>query len=228
MKNKKRIGIVYKVENKITKEIYVGITTDSVEIRIKDHLDKAKRGDGHKFQNAIATYGADAFNWEQVDTANSINELAEKEKQYIIKFNSKENGYNIDSGGGFKKEVYKYDKEGKLVQKFECLEDAAKTVGATKQSISSACLSVNKLYKSFYWSYKLQEPFIPGTDKRLKKVYQYTLYGVLVNDFKSVAEASRKTGASKTSIAKVCRGEFSKSNGYRWSYDRLKTDGDEV
>lgn len=218
MKNKDEVGIIYKVENKVTHEIYIGVTTKSVEIRIKDHIDKAKRGEGHKFQEAVATYGADAFQWEQVDTAKSINELAAKEKQYIIKFNSKEEGYNVDGGGGFKKNVFKYDKKGCLVEKFECLEDAAKTVGASKQSISGACLSVNKLYKGFYWSYKLQEPFIPGTDKRLKKVYQYTLDGVLANEFKSVAEASRKTGASKTSIAKVCRGEYSKSNGFIWRY----------
>jgi len=227
MKNKNEVGIIYKVENSVTHEIYIGATTSSIEIRIKDHFDKASRNDGYKFQNAIATYGADAFNWEQIDTANSINELAEKEKQFIIKFNSKEEGYNVDGGGGFKKEVFKYGTNGSLVEKFECLEDAAKTVGATKQRISRACL-VKKLYKGFYWSYKLQEPFIPGTDKRLKKVYQYTLGGVLVDEFKSVAEASRKTGASKTSIAKVCRGEYSKSNGYIWSYNKLKTGGDEV
>jgi hypothetical protein len=228
MKNKNEIGFIYKVENTVTHEIYIGATTTSIEIRIKDHFDKANRKDGHKFQEAIATYGPDAFHWEQVDTANSINELAEKEKQYVVKYNSKEKGYNIDSGGGFKKDVFKYNKKGNLVTKFDCLEAAAKTVGATKQSISSACLSVNKLYKGFYWSYKLQEPFIPGTDKRLKKVFQYTLKGEFVNEFNSVAEASRKTGVSKTSIAKVCRREYSKSNGFVWSYCRLKTGGDEI
>lgn len=216
--NKKNIGIIYKVENSITHEIYIGATTKSIEIRIKDHFDKAKRGDGHYFQEAIATYGPDAFKWEQVDTANSINELAEKEKQYVNKFKSKEKGYNIDGGGGFKKKIFKYAKSGKLVEQFECLEDAAKTVGATKQSISSACLSVNKIYKGFYWSYKLQEPFIPGTDNRLKKVFQFTLEGRLVAEFKSVAEASRKTGLSKTCIARVCRREREKSGGFIWRY----------
>jgi len=225
MKNKESVGIIYKVENIITREIYIGSTTDSVEIRIKDHFSKAKRGDGHKFQEAIATYGPEAFTWEQVDTANSINELAEKEKQYVIKFNSKENGYNIDAGGGFKKKVYKYDKSGKLIEQFNCLEDAAKTVNATKQSISSACLGKSKLYKGFYWSY--QEPFEPGLDRRKKKVFQYTLEGNLVAEYKSVADASRKTGASKTSIAKVCRGEYSKSNGYIWRYNP-KCDENEV
>jgi len=218
MKNKKGNGIVYKVENTITKEIYVGVTTGSIEIRIKDHLDKAKRGDGHKFQEAIATYGADAFQWEQVDTANSINELAAKEKQYIIKYNSKENGYNIDAGGGFKKQLYKYDRDGKLIQKFECLEDAAKTVNVAKQSISGACLGVNKLYKGFYWSYTFQEPFVPGRDKRLKTVCQFTVDGIFIQKFKSVAEASRITNLSKTCIARVCRGEREKSGGFTWQY----------
>ena len=218
MKNKESVGIIYKVENTITREIYIGATTDSVEIRIKDHFDKAKRGNGHKFQEAIATYGPEAFNWEQVDTANSINELAEKEKQYVIKFNSKENGYNIDAGGGFKKTVYKYDKSGILIEQFECLEDAAKSVNATKQSISSACLGVNKIYKGYYWSYHYQEPFEPGIDRRKKKVLQYTLDGKLIAEFNSVAEASKITGLSKTCIARVCRKEREKSGGFTWRY----------
>jgi len=216
MKNKKGNGIVYKVENTITKEIYVGVTTGSIEIRIKDHLDKAKRGDGHKFQEAIATYGADAFQWEQVDTANSINELAAKEKQYIIKYNSKENGYNIDAGGGFKKDVYKYDRDGKLVQKFECLEDAAKTVNATKQMISRACLNVNNSYGSYFWSY--QSPYKSKVDKRNKTVLQLELNGVIVNKYKSVAMASKNTSINKTSIGKVCRNERRSAGGYLWAY----------
>ena len=113
------------------------------------------------------------------------------------------------------------------MEKFECLEDAAKTVGASKQSISGACLSVNKLYKGYYWSYIFKEPFILGIDKRLKVVYQFTLDGEFIQEFKSVAEASRKTGASKTSIAKVCRGEYSNSNGYMWRYNS-KSDENEV
>jgi group I intron endonuclease len=102
-------GIVYAVTNKETKMVYVGLTTKSLEERKKDHNKKSKKGKSYAFQNAIATYGPEAFKWEKVDTANTIDELAEKEKAYILKYNSKEDGYNQSEGGEIQKSVYRYD-----------------------------------------------------------------------------------------------------------------------
>ena len=138
-------NIIYKVTNKETEEVYVGVTTKSIDDRKKDHLKKSKKGKSYAFQNAIATYGADAFKWEQIDTAVSTNELAKKEKEYILEYNSKEQGYNSDSGGGIQKTVYQYDMlTGVLVNKYSNLTEASATVGLNKQDLSSICLSVNK------------------------------------------------------------------------------------
>src|SRR5690606_3503241 len=107
--------IIYKVKCEITGELYVGATTDSLRKRKLDHEERAKRGEFNKFHEAISTYGVEAFNWEQIDTASSNDELAQKEKQYVLEFNSKKDGYNSDSGGGFKKTVYQYQlKDGSL------------------------------------------------------------------------------------------------------------------
>src|SRR5690606_36495363 len=106
-----------------------------------DHQERAKRGEFNKFHEAISTYGAEAFNWDQIDTANSKDELAQKEKQYVLEYNSKKDGYNSDSGGGFKKTVYQYQlKDGSLVNKYSNLSEAGKAINTTKQHISSACL----------------------------------------------------------------------------------------
>ena len=107
-KNKKLAGIVYTVKCVITGKFYVGATTDSLHHRKLDHQERANRGENHPFAQAIATYGEDAFHWEQTDTANSTDELARKEKEYIAKLDSKNNGYNADSGGGIKKTVYQW------------------------------------------------------------------------------------------------------------------------
>lgn len=219
MDKKSKIGYVYKATDKVTGKIYIGATTKSLESRIQDHIDKAKRAVGYIFQNAIATYGKEAFDWEQIDTASSIDELAEKEKRYISEYNSKLNGYNIDEGGGFKKSVYKYDINGKLIAKFECLDEAAETVNSTKQHISRACLNVNHLYKGFYWSYQLKEPFLPIDDKRRKKVFQFDVNGNFINSFNSIATASSVTKINRTSIAKVCRNERNTAGGFLWKYD---------
>ena len=101
-------GLIYKVQNEITGQIYIGATTYELKQRKLDHLERAVRGDKGYFQEAIGTYGPEAFSWETIDTANNTDELAQKEKHYIYLYNSKEEGYNKDEGGGFQKTVYQY------------------------------------------------------------------------------------------------------------------------
>lgn len=219
MMNKIEEYYIYKAENEKNNLIYVGSTTRSVEERKKDHIQKANKATGHQFHEAIATYGQEAFTWEQIDTASSMDELAKKEKEYILEYNSKEDGYNTDAGGGFKKTVYKYDLDaGELVAVFETLTEAALTVNSIKQSISRACLNVNNTYRGFYWSYDLVTKFTPNKDKRRKEVAQFAFDGTLIDKFKSVTEASKQTGINKSSIAKCCRGLQKSSGDYIWKY----------
>ena len=220
MSSKSKPSIIYSVKNEVTGEFYIGATTNSIEQRKLDHQERANRGEFNKFHEAISTYGAEAFTWEQVDTANSTDELAQKEKAYILQYDSKESGYNTDSGGGFKKTVYQYDiASGKLVGQYECLEEAGKEVNVTKQHISRACLSVNNLYEGFYWSYEYKEPFMPQKDARKKEVLKCSMDGTVLAKYNSVSEASRDNNLSKTSISRVCRGERESSGGYIWKYN---------
>jgi len=212
--------VVYKVTNKETEEVYVGITTKSVEERKKDHLKKSKKGKSYAFQNAIATYGADAFKWEQIYIAVTTDELAKKEKEYIVKYNSKEKGYNQSVGGEVQKTVYQYDiVTGELVNKYISLTNAGAVIGLNKQSLSKVCLSANKISKGFYWTYDCVEKFIPLNDRRKKKVMQISLEGDFIREFISVSEASKQTGFNKSCIAKVCRGVRKSSGGYFWKFN---------
>ena len=218
-KNKNNTYIVYKAENLENGEVYIGVTSKSIEDRKQDHLQKMEKEDANKFHQAICTYGVEAFKWEQVDTANSIDELAQKEKAYIFEYNAKQEGYNTDSGGGFKKTVYQYNIDnGSLAGSYNSLEEAGKVVGTTKQHISRACLSVNKTYNGFYWSYEYKVPFVPEKDVRKKKVIYYNFKDETIEEFQSVAEASRATGVSKSCIARFCRGERKPPLDYEWEY----------
>jgi len=211
--------IIYKAVNTENNMVYIGATTSSINQRKLDHTKKANRGEEGKFYDAISTYNAKAFIWEQIDTASSIDELAQKEKQYILEYNAKENGYNSDEGGGFQKTVYQYNLDGSLINCYCCLQDAGNAVNAMKQDISRASLSVNKLFKGFYWSYNFTEPFRPDEDIRKKGVLQYSLEGYMLAKYVSVAEASRQIGLSKTCISRVCRGERANSGGFIWRYE---------
>lgn len=213
------VGLIYKAVNKETQEVYIGATTKSLESRIVDHIDKASRKEGSHFQNAIATYGADAFEWVEIDTANDINELAQKEKGYILKYNSIEKGYNSDSGGGFKKIIYQFDLIGNKVAQYDCLESASSVTNVTKKRISNACLSNTHLLSDSYWSYKSAFTIGESKDHRKKQVFKYDLNGNFVAKYKSVADASRSTGLSKTSISRASRGEREQAGGYIWKYN---------
>jgi len=214
----KNSGIIYKVTHKESGESYIGATTKTMEQRKEDHLQKADKGSGGQFQEAIATLGPEAFAWTEICTANSIDELAQKEKEYIIQYDSKNKGYNSDAGGGMQKTVFQYStKDGSLVNTYDSLKSAADAVGVYKSSISSACLGVIKTCKGYHWSYFHPVPMILK-DGRKKGVIQMDLKGVHKAEYESVAEASRKTGLSPTCIKRCCRGERDKSGGYRWRY----------
>ena len=213
----KKKHLVYKVTNQETGKAYIGVTTRTMEERKADHIKKASNGMGSYFQSAIATFGPAAFQFEQIDTATSSNELAEKEKKYILQYDSKENGYNSDSGGGFKKTVYQFDLDGNLVASFDGLKEIESTLGHDKRRISNASITAT-VWKGSYWSYSQNNTFKPTMDSRKKKVFQYSLDGEILAQYNSVAEASRETGISKTCISRCCRNEREQSGGFIWNY----------
>lgn len=52
-----------------------------------------------------------------------------------------------------------------------------------------------------------------------KKVYQYSLNGIPLNEFNSAKEAAAKVGCvSVDMIGRACRGQAKTAGGYKWSY----------
>lgn len=209
-------GIIYKATNVATGEVYIGATTISLHERINDHYNKATKNCGHKFQNAIREYGFESFIWEQIDTGINTDELALKEKYYIQKFDSFNNGYNSDRGGGFKKTIYQYNLTGELESTFQSLEEASKSSSISEESISHACVGDRKTSNGFYWTYT--STFNLKEDIRKKKVVQYDFEGKTLNVFDSIIEASKQTEINKSSIAKCCRGERKKAGNFIWKF----------
>lgn len=100
---------IYKIENTINNKVYIGQTINKPEYRWKEHQRISKNTDNPDFSyihSAIRKYGADNFNFQVIDKANSKEELDAKEKQYISCLNTLvPNGYNISSGGQFTKVI---------------------------------------------------------------------------------------------------------------------------
>jgi group I intron endonuclease len=94
-------GFIYKIKNIINNKIYIGQTTRKLNKRIYEYKAAFKYGSFYNqhLLNAYNKYGWDCFEFSVIDTAETIDELNNKEIGYIqeYKSNQKEFGYNIES-----------------------------------------------------------------------------------------------------------------------------------
>lgn len=92
------IGI-YKITNIINGKSYIGLSTH-VEDRWEYHQNPYNwnREKNKLFYQAIKKYGIDNFQFEVLEEC-SADELSEKEKFYVEKYDTYYNGYNMTTGG---------------------------------------------------------------------------------------------------------------------------------
>lgn len=98
--------IIYKITNIVNGKIYIGQTTKTAEERLRKHIVEARcEANGTRpnnyFHNAINKYGEENFVIEIIDSAETLDELFEKEDLWIERLNStnKDIGYNLMTGG---------------------------------------------------------------------------------------------------------------------------------
>ena len=86
---------IYKITNIQNNKVYIGQTIRPVKDRFNRHINDALNNiiDTH-FARAIRKYGKENFQIEIIDTAQSQNELNEKERYWIQYYNSVKEGYN--------------------------------------------------------------------------------------------------------------------------------------
>ena len=95
-----KIFYIYKITCLVNNKIYIGQTQKTIQTRFKRHINDALSGRlNTKLANAIRKYGKDNFSICEIDTADTKNELDQKEIKYIKKYNSISNGYNQTIGG---------------------------------------------------------------------------------------------------------------------------------
>lgn len=178
---KQYYGIIYKIENIITHETYIGQTThprgfngrydfkgNGIERVYKKLLGNEIRGERHNqhLRRSIKKFGFDAFKVTEVfDVAETLDELNEKESYYISLFDSYKNGYNQSFGGdsmsGYNrpagrdcpnsKRVCQIGLDGKLIKIWDCATDASDELSVDQASISMVCNGKRKTAGGFVW-----------------------------------------------------------------------------
>jgi len=96
--------IIYKATNLVNNKIYIGQTKNEIEKRIKGHIkDSKSQKTNTPFLLSIKKHGIDNFLFEEIDRADTFDELDEKEIYWINFYNATDNeiGYNLLGGGQF-------------------------------------------------------------------------------------------------------------------------------
>ena len=87
--------LIYQITNIQNNKVYIGQTIRLIEQRFHRHRSDALNNilDTH-FARAIRKYGKDSFIIEEIDNAQTQDELNQKEQYWIRYYNSVEDGYN--------------------------------------------------------------------------------------------------------------------------------------
>ena len=94
---------IYKFTHIESNRCYIGQTIQDPNQRRMEHIcDSKHTPKTYHFHNALKKYGVDAFTFEIIANAASLDELNTLEEKYIEEFNSIKNGFNIRNGGGNK------------------------------------------------------------------------------------------------------------------------------
>jgi len=120
-------GIVYIIQNKINKKIYIGASLGGLVNRWKWHTEKSvlKKKKKGSIAEAIYKFGKNNFTKRILKRLKNISDLSKFERRYIKKFNSMSPiGYNLSTGGiGYGNLGRKVKIQGK---KFKTIKDAAR------------------------------------------------------------------------------------------------------
>ena len=161
---KEYYGIIYKIENKITHEIYIGQTSnpkgfdgrysfsgqgvERVYAYLKGNKDRHERHNQH-LRRSIEKYGFDAFEVDKMfDVALTQEGLNEKEAYYIAKFDCFKHGYNQTYGGDNfpsgeecknSKRVCQIGLDGQFIKLWNSATEASNTLGICAATISQVC-----------------------------------------------------------------------------------------
>ena len=185
-KNNLFSGYVYMIYNDINNKVYIGETIQKLDKRFKQHM-----VDSHNlnhrcynchFYRAIRKYGIDHFFVRELEMITGTNknevkhQIQELEKEYIIKYNSFESGYNSDSGGRGGKVV---SDETKKLQSLRKLRDPnlKERMDYARQFTNSA---------------------------KQVDMYDYNS-GEVIETFDSISAISNKYGIDGSSISACCR-----------------------
>lgn len=184
-------------------------TTKSAQCRFNKHVSEAKcSNDNRYFLNAILKYGRESFKVEEIDFAYTIEELKEKEINYIKLLNSTDRkiGYNISLGG---------DGTPGVLKSAETREKIRQKAFGRKHSEET-----KEYMRNLYKGRKAH----PNTLKNIqthnlntsKKISRFDLNGNLICTYNSISQLIKEEKVDRSGIWKYLKtNKFENKIGYK-------------
>ena len=193
------MGCIYKISNTLNGKLYVGLTTNTAELRFKKHISMLNSGGCSALYNAFKKYGVEHFKIEEIVESNSKEELMELETFYIAKYNTlSPYGYNLTTGG----ENCKVSKETK--DKISNSLKGREVTWAGKVSSGIKKLWENKEYREKQTEQRKQKrgKYREGIIKPLRLDLPSEKINQLYREGKTINEISKLLGVSFYTIKK--------------------------
>lgn len=218
MKNKKYYVYIHLFPNG---KKYVGLTTQNVNRR----WNNGKKYKRQKFvYNAILKYG-----WENIShqlfECDTEAEMKYLERYLIAYYNTTDRryGYNISSGGENgngvgTKPIDQYNRQGTLIRTWESTTAIERELNYSASTITACAKRRRPTAYNCYWVYSGETPDFK-TYKTQRKVYQYSLTGEFIAEFKNAAEAGKSIGKGRSLIVNCCNGKRKMAYKFIWKYE---------
>lgn len=229
------MGYIYKITNIVNNKIYIGLTTQTIKERWRQHVSSAysKKSKSYNevFKKAIRKYGENSFRIEEIDNALTLKELKEKEKYWIAYYNccyaNGGVGYNGTEGGDSPThpgvEIYHIDiLTGEIIETFSTIKDAEQKYGRGIQEIISGTVQKGEkpIHSGTTWIKAIDYEKLDSNDLKNKfKVFcQLDKQGKLINLWLHQEDAAQEVKCSTGNIGSCLIGQRLSAGGYQWCY----------
>lgn len=203
--------IIYKATNKLNGKIYIGQTIRPLDVRMAEHA----RQSASPFDRAIRKYGLENFEVEVIDTADTIDELNQKEIYWIKYYNTYEGeGYNACLGGDNTKGFHhRAESKAKMSEAKSRMYIGESNPFYGKHHSREVCERFSEQRRGRKLSDEWKRHISEGSSAKVKVRNIET--GEIFN---SIKEAAKKYNIIPTHITRVCRGRRNTTGGYHWEY----------